>query len=343
MKSISTIVSAVLLTSTIYAQNINITTGWQLVGTQTAYSNMNDFNKSCIDLVWKYNKNTSTWSAYSPDNNTAQLIADSTTIDTLNNINENDGFWVKANSDCNIVNESVVLDNNISVETGFTQEYLDGKVFYLLQPHQDTGELIVKNIEFRDGKLYMNDAGVGALTYEEGDDYTLLDDGSITAMFGNAKITTVTDEYFTLSNSTEHYFYFDETKAKAELQSKTISVANGFGEKWLDGRTIYAVWNNAVQAFKFENNIQTITPASTLQFPYTITVDGILKVDESVSPEKDINSDDRYQKYKIISIDNTKIFTCQDDGAVLENCDTEDNQQWFFTNKTDAQTFLDSL
>jgi hypothetical protein len=121
MKNISTIVSAVLLTSTIYAQNINITTGWQLVGTQTAYSNMDNLNKSCIDLVWKYNKNTSTWSAYSPDNNTAQLITDSTTIDTLNNINENDGFWVKANSDCNISNN--IITPAVSVDNILNTEY----------------------------------------------------------------------------------------------------------------------------------------------------------------------------------------------------------------------------
>jgi hypothetical protein len=130
---------------------------------------------------------------------------------------------------------------------------------------------------------------------------------------------------------------------EAEQNSRTISVANGFGAKWLDGRTIYSVCDNTIQSFKFENNIQTVTPASTLQFPYTITADGILKVDESVDSEKTIDSANRYQKYKILSIDNTKILTCSDDGAVLENCDTEDNQQWFFTNKTDAQTYVYSL
>jgi hypothetical protein len=497
MKNISTIVSAVLLTSTIYAQNINITTGWQLKGTESNYSNMNDFNKSCIDLVWKYNKNTSTWSAYSPNSNTAQLITDSTTIDTLSNINENDGFWIKANSDCNIVNEPIVSDNNISIETGFTQEYLKGKTFYGIVKYEendliynlakhtfDANGNIVK-IEIYNNGSYTEDNSVvssdtinGILTISHTDnewsksqiqfvtndfitisttyddnetatEYLYFDeDKARNALLDKSKKFTqdyldgktfyaiydwkdkVTDpekwvlvkEQFDVINHTfneynienntygsdevepmsivnglitvtptdnsgvytqkilsvdndkisilisggfndEEYLYFDEDKAKAELQSRTISVENGFGEKWLDGRTLWYVDTDEppykMYKIVLENNIFSIYDSNgelitddnnkAYQQPYTVTTDGIIKVDESGLQWLD-DSDypegypaNSFEYYKIQIINGSSIGTC--DGMVLSEVQacTSTDEPSIFTNEADAQAYLNSF
>jgi hypothetical protein len=360
MKNISTIVSAVLLTSTIYAQNINITTGWQLVGTQTAYSNMDNLNKSCIDLVWKYNKNTSTWSAYSPDNNTAQLIADSTTIDTLNNINENDGFWVKANSDCSIVNESVVSDNNISIETGFTQEYLNTHDFYVIQ---DDDSHIKR---FRNGYIYHAgdengnnildfDANVD-MSYTPDSTYTI-EDGVLKAIFGDNptlvifQILKVNNKYLELKltrgiDTKNVKYYTDKIEAKAELQSRTISVENGFGEKWLDGRTLYTIitdteddnnngsttdkmmvaisYSNGNNTLDFDADGQNLTSAD----PYLL-INGVLKINDE--------EDSSWEQWVITAIDETAITT------TLTTSWSSSATEYMFTTKASAQAYLDSL
>ncbi len=128
---------------------------------------------------------------------------------------------------------------------------------------------------------------------------------------------------------------------KTEQSSRTISVANGFGEKWLDGREFYAVGDGIIQTFKFENGFQTITPASTLKFPYSVTDTGLLRVDESVGDEKTEDSENRFQDYKILAIDGDKISTCEDDDSDVSIC--TEHSQWLFTTKSSAQTYLDSL
>jgi len=107
---LSIIVSSILLTSTICAKDINIINGWQMKGSDSGFSNMNSFNKNCIDAVWTYDTTNSKWEAYSP-NTAMQSLINKSSIVNLSNLKENDGFWVKGNSNC-------VIDGNITIQDG---------------------------------------------------------------------------------------------------------------------------------------------------------------------------------------------------------------------------------
>jgi hypothetical protein len=109
MKNIFLLIALIIELS---AQRIAIVDGWQLVGTETGYSDMKAFDRTCINAVWSYDTTLKSWSAYSPDNSTAQAILDSTEVSTLSNIDIGQGFWIQGNSPCYIA----PLDNlNFSV------------------------------------------------------------------------------------------------------------------------------------------------------------------------------------------------------------------------------------
>ena len=113
-------IASLLLSSSIYAQDINITTGWQLKGTETGFANMSDFDNTCINTVWSYDSIEKKWKAYSSNEITKQLITNSLLISELENININDGFWISANSNCTINTSdinSVIIHNGIIYNT----------------------------------------------------------------------------------------------------------------------------------------------------------------------------------------------------------------------------------
>jgi len=119
------LINALLLSTTlIYASgvgsansNMNITSGWQMKGSEVGFSTMQNFNQSCIDTVWSYDTATNSWRAYSPDNGLATLIQNSATIATLSSINPDDGFWVKANSNCLITKEGNITEPTVIYQT----------------------------------------------------------------------------------------------------------------------------------------------------------------------------------------------------------------------------------
>ena len=76
---------------------------------------------------------------------------------------------------------------------------------------------------------------------------------------------------------------------------------------------------------------------------YTVTTDGFLRVDEIGIEGRTATSSDRYQYYKIISIDGSKISLYDDDTSLTQVQNTNTVTQYFFTNQVDAQTYLDSL
>lgn len=97
---------ALLLSSVTFANDMSISSGWQIKGTESGFSNIESFNQSCITSVWSYDTTTNQWRAYSPDSNIQQLIDNNTDIATLTKINSDDGFWVNANSSCSIVKDT---------------------------------------------------------------------------------------------------------------------------------------------------------------------------------------------------------------------------------------------
>ncbi len=123
-----------------------------------------------------------------------------------------------------------------------------------------------------------------------------------------------------------------KTFVEAEQNSRIISVANGFGEKWLDNRTLWTIFDNKIYEFIFKDGKQNILSDASYNQAYSIMNDGILKVDEG----------DNFEYYKILAIDGTKISLKEgeDLNSVLSDNTVE---QYFFTTKLSAQTYLDSL
>jgi hypothetical protein len=88
------------ISSSLLAYTYEIKEGWQLLGAIEDITDLSIFNDKCIDYMWKYNTNDTAnpeWNLH---------IANGVDYDycgkTLGNLNKGDGFWVKANSDCNI-------------------------------------------------------------------------------------------------------------------------------------------------------------------------------------------------------------------------------------------------
>ncbi len=102
-------VSMFLTTGTINcsADSILVNDGWNLRGTSASYATMDNFNKSCIQYVWVFD-DYNTWKVYSPSTH-AQEIITKAGYETLSSIDKKYGFWVLADSSCEI--ESSLLDD----------------------------------------------------------------------------------------------------------------------------------------------------------------------------------------------------------------------------------------
>ena len=87
MRKILTVASSVVLSSAIYAQDINIVQGWQIKGSDSALS-LDKFDKNCIDTIWSYDTANNSWKAYSPKTATQTLINNSQAINDLSSLNK---------------------------------------------------------------------------------------------------------------------------------------------------------------------------------------------------------------------------------------------------------------
>jgi len=141
MRKMVSIISIFLMSSlgsSLFAQNIQVHRGWQLKGTESGFS-INSFNQSCIDTVWTYDSESG-WSVYSPKSELQNEINGNSTLRSLLNIGKNQGFWIYANSDCDIYNSyappsipnydnNITCDNNISINSNLsvlTPDVIDG-------------------------------------------------------------------------------------------------------------------------------------------------------------------------------------------------------------------------
>ena len=118
-----------IISSALYAQNFEIKPGWQLKGTENNYS-ISQFNNSCIDLIWKYDTQTQQWQGYSPNPETAQALKDYN-ISEITSLNVNDGFWIKANSECNLSISNLPINNILSYNLDASKVYIKDNYIYV--------------------------------------------------------------------------------------------------------------------------------------------------------------------------------------------------------------------
>ena len=116
--------------SSLNSQNLQIVPGWQLLGTISDVNITKSFNKSCIDIVWKYNTTSKSWSAYSPKNSIQDIINSINNISYLDTISQGVGFWVKANSSCTIDTNLTPTDTNKTVVWNSSYDPINQKLSY---------------------------------------------------------------------------------------------------------------------------------------------------------------------------------------------------------------------
>ena len=93
------ILSLIATASLLSANEVPLQQGWNLKGTSANLTTAS-FDNECVETVWQFKNNK--WQAYSPKIQMQTLIEESVGIQTISSVDSNDGFWVLANSDCNI-------------------------------------------------------------------------------------------------------------------------------------------------------------------------------------------------------------------------------------------------
>jgi len=104
MKKLFKLSAIGILSCNLYAQNISITNGWQLLGAIEDV-NVSKFDNSCVDYIWKYDNN-GIWKVHIANSN----YPIPSTITAIKSLNKAEGYWVKARSGCNI--DTSNIDNS---------------------------------------------------------------------------------------------------------------------------------------------------------------------------------------------------------------------------------------
>jgi len=103
----------------LFAQNISVTSNWQLLG---AMENIDasKFDNRCVDFVWKYTN--SSWQIYIANDNNYTLPS---TVTEFSSINSGEGFWIKGNSSCVIdTNQDTATQDTYSVAITAVDGYI---------------------------------------------------------------------------------------------------------------------------------------------------------------------------------------------------------------------------
>lgn len=87
-----------IFATSLYGHKYSLKNGWQMLGAVHDIKDMGDFNtsdlnNSCVKSVWRYNNIDLSWEVYIPFNDN---------INTLQSLDEANGFWVDADDDCYI-------------------------------------------------------------------------------------------------------------------------------------------------------------------------------------------------------------------------------------------------
>ena len=84
--------------------------GWQLIGSSVPLTDMSKFTKENVEQVWHFDAQTQKWLAYSPDS-TVQSRIKKNNIDTLSQLKNWHGFWLKSHKDWTMTFENKVLSS----------------------------------------------------------------------------------------------------------------------------------------------------------------------------------------------------------------------------------------
>ena len=132
LKKIITSLFICLCGLTLNAENIDIKEGWNLFGAPSSIE-LNKFDNSCVDYILKYNVETDTKLGWQHHIANGEFYNYEGT--EISSINEGDGFWVKANSNC------IIEINDIST-VPMGSPYIISKVFTISENTRDVGYIV---------------------------------------------------------------------------------------------------------------------------------------------------------------------------------------------------------
>lgn len=282
----------ICVASSLFAQNINVQNGWQLLGA-TGDINVSKFNSTCVDYLWKYDSGD--WQIHIANGQTYDL----SNIQYIAALNQGDGFWAKGNSvsGCDINTTASQSDTTIS---GFTNEMLSTNPWYELEYGDNWAGCIGK-------KTYTID---GNFTHEEpsfsiNGTYSIIDsnfshivDG--TPMKSNELISATTDVIAYLgwneddTENINHKLFKNRDDAIAfgnsfgtdcsnYFPNTVLSNITEFSTEYLNGKTFYIVETNLYLKLEFTSTQFTYTEynsdgsiAESASINYSIQSDGTM-------------------------------------------------------------------
>ncbi len=127
-----------LITSALFAYQINIHPGWQLLG---AKENINPevFNNPSIDAVWAYDDSKNMWRVDFPNKpqimDTLQYIFN---LERLHSLHDGEGYWVLANSAVILDTDTMLWKMFVDTPQDFSLQDIAQKDFQLFFAPEDT-------------------------------------------------------------------------------------------------------------------------------------------------------------------------------------------------------------
>ena len=272
-----------LFTTTMFAQNIQVNQGWQLLGATEDIS-VAKFDGKCVDFVWRYDNG---WQVHIANGKSYDIPK---SVISLNTIKKGKGFWVKANSNCDIDTNST--DSNT---TSDIKALLAGKTFYVVDKDDD-GYLQLTQLTFNDtltsiqavNKHGTENWGMSL----SGNRLTFSDDmdGSYTIVSAaNSDYVTFTDYNGDGSlDGDGHRLYYDKAKAEEFFKQKYDEYLANTKEVTFSGKVIFKDENGNIVSKPNDAKIE-IRPSSDTWDPkieIPINQDGTFS--KTVRVEKDL-------------------------------------------------------
>lgn len=109
-----------LSVTTSFALTFNITSGWNLLGTETNITNLNQFTYQGIKYIWAYNNKTKKWGLYTDKN-----LSIANKYEKLYYIPPKTGFWVYSDKMMDLVIKDVLDPKVYNNCTQFFNEHTD--------------------------------------------------------------------------------------------------------------------------------------------------------------------------------------------------------------------------
>ena len=269
---IFTVLGSLVVSSILYAQNIQVTDKWQLLGALENISS-SSFDGKCVDFVWTYNNG---WQVHIANGKNYNLPSG---IKKFDIINKGQGFWIKGNGSC-----KVNTSNNMDIHT-----LLAGKTFYTVDEDNNNNLQVTK--------LIFNNSlnSIEAISPNSTENWGININGN------RLTFSDDTDGSYTIIKPMNDYILFEDHNSDGSLDGKghRLYVNKSDAEAYLSslqgnndlkslivGKTFYVIEDdNSIHTLIFQQNgIGKYSGNNVQSFKYTI-LHNVLTIE---SPEGNI-------------------------------------------------------